>query len=81
MIIIRLHNKVVDASYILYAEHDFAASTFASRVTTSTMSDVYSCICTAIGTAGVWGTLYAPPKIYIDLGLGCKPRLICVFSF
>ena len=46
----RLHNKVVDASYILYAEHDFAASTFASRVTTSTMSDVYSCICTAIGT-------------------------------
>ena len=45
-----LHNKVVDTSYILYAEHDFAASTFASRVTTSTMSDVYSCICTAIGT-------------------------------
>jgi len=45
-----LDNKVVDASYILYAEHDFAASTFASRVTASTMSDVYSCICTAIGT-------------------------------
>jgi len=45
-----LHNKVVDSSYILYAEHDFAASTFASRVTTSTMSDVYSCLCTAIGT-------------------------------
>ncbi|QDZ21519.1 citrate synthase [Chloropicon primus] len=45
-----LHNKVVDTSYILYAEHDFAASTFASRVTASTMSDVYSCISTAIGT-------------------------------
>ena len=26
-----LHNKVVDASYILYAEHDFAASTFAAQ--------------------------------------------------
>eukprot|EP00215_Chloropicon_roscoffensis_P003891 CAMPEP_0198472948 /NCGR_PEP_ID=MMETSP1456-20131121/32399_1 /TAXON_ID=1461544 ORGANISM="Unidentified sp., Strain RCC1871" /NCGR_SAMPLE_ID=MMETSP1456 /ASSEMBLY_ACC=CAM_ASM_001119 /LENGTH=392 /DNA_ID=CAMNT_0044199591 /DNA_START=230 /DNA_END=1408 /DNA_ORIENTATION=+ len=45
-----LHNKVVDTSYILYAEHDFAASTFASRVTASTMSDAYSCIATAIGT-------------------------------
>lgn len=35
---------------ILYAEHDFNASTFASRVTSSTQSDFYSAICTGIGT-------------------------------
>jgi 2-methylcitrate synthase len=35
---------------ILYAEHDFNASTFAARVTVSTNSDFYSGITTAIGT-------------------------------
>eukprot|EP00746_Dinoflagellata_sp_MGD_P010940 gnl/MRDRNA2_/MRDRNA2_122784_c0_seq1.p1 gnl/MRDRNA2_/MRDRNA2_122784_c0~~gnl/MRDRNA2_/MRDRNA2_122784_c0_seq1.p1 ORF type:complete len:341 (+),score=78.85 gnl/MRDRNA2_/MRDRNA2_122784_c0_seq1:152-1024(+) len=44
-----LHVKVVDASFILYAEHDLAASTFTSRVIASTMSDTYSCISGAIG--------------------------------
>jgi len=42
--------KVVDISLILYAEHDFNASTFASRITTSTLSDIHSIICTGIGT-------------------------------
>jgi 2-methylcitrate synthase len=42
--------RVVDATLILYSEHGLAASTFACRVTTSTMSDMYSSICTAIGT-------------------------------
>jgi 2-methylcitrate synthase len=42
--------KAFDVSLILYAEHDFAASTFAARVTASTLSDFYSCITTAIGT-------------------------------
>lgn len=42
--------RTIDQSLILYAEHGFAASTFACRVTTSTKSDVYSAICTAIGT-------------------------------
>lgn len=42
--------KVVDVSMILYAEHEFNASTFAARVTAATLSDFYSCICTAIGT-------------------------------
>lgn len=42
--------RTVDASLILYAEHGYAASTFACRVTTSTKADVYSAICTAIGT-------------------------------
>jgi 2-methylcitrate synthase len=40
----------MDVSLILYAEHDFNASTFASRVTTSTLSDFYSAICSGIGT-------------------------------
>ncbi len=42
--------KVLNASLILYAEHEFNASTFAARVTAATLSDFYSCICSAIGT-------------------------------
>lgn len=42
--------RTFDVSLILYAEHDFAASTFAARVTVSTLSDFYSGITTAIGT-------------------------------
>jgi len=45
-----LHKKVMETSLILYAEHDFNASTFASMVTTATRSDMYSAICTGIGT-------------------------------
>lgn len=45
-----MHRKVMDASLILYAEHEFNASTFAARVTASTLSDFYSAICTGIGT-------------------------------
>ncbi|OGT26665.1 MAG: 2-methylcitrate synthase [Gammaproteobacteria bacterium RIFCSPLOWO2_02_FULL_42_14] len=40
----------INTSLILYAEHEFNASTFAARVTAATLSDFYSCICTAIGT-------------------------------
>ena len=42
--------KTFDVSLILYAEHDFNASTFAARCTVSTMSDFYSGITSAIGT-------------------------------
>lgn len=42
--------RAVDVSLILYAEHEFNASTFAGRVTASTGSDFYSSIVTAIGT-------------------------------
>ena len=42
--------KTMDASMTLYAEHGFNASTFACRVTTSTLSDLYSGIVTGIGT-------------------------------
>lgn len=45
-----LEQRAVDVSLILYAEHEFNASTFNARVTTSTLSDIYSTICSAIGT-------------------------------
>lgn len=46
----QLQLQTFDVSLILYAEHGFAASTFACRTTASTLSDVYSCVTTAIGT-------------------------------
>lgn len=42
--------KTMNVSLILYAEHEFNASTFASRVTISTLSDFYSAIVSGIGT-------------------------------
>ncbi len=45
-----LHRKVMDVSLILYAEHEFNASTFTARVCASTLSDLHSCITGAIGT-------------------------------
>lgn len=44
-----LHEKALDMSLILYAEHEFTASTFAARVIAGTLSDVYSAITGAIG--------------------------------
>ena len=41
---------ILDVAYILHADHGMSASTFASRVTASTLSDMYSSITTAIGT-------------------------------
>jgi len=45
-----IHRQALDASLILYAEHEFNASTFTARVVTSTLSDFYSAITGAIGT-------------------------------
>tara|TARA_B110000438_G_scaffold55972_1_gene56041 strand:- start:35508 stop:36617 length:1110 start_codon:yes stop_codon:yes gene_type:complete len=42
--------KVMNISLILYAEHEFNASTFAARVCAATLSDFFSCITGAIGT-------------------------------
>ena len=42
--------QMLNVSCILYAEHEFNASTFAARVTCATMTDFYSAICSAIGT-------------------------------
>ncbi|MDP6601432.1 MAG: citrate/2-methylcitrate synthase [Phycisphaerales bacterium] len=41
--------KVMDVSLILYAEHDFNASTFTCRVIASTNSDMHSAVCGGIG--------------------------------
>lgn len=43
------HCKALDASLILYAEHEFNASTFTARTVTSTLSDFYSAVTGAIG--------------------------------
>src|SRR3989338_7169391 len=40
--------RVMNASLILYAEHEFNASTFCARVTASTLSDIYSAITSGI---------------------------------
>ena len=44
------HKRVMDVSLILYAEHEFNASTFTARVCASTLSDMFSCVTGAIGT-------------------------------
>ncbi len=41
--------RVMDVSLILYAEHDFNASTFTCRVIASTESDLHSAVCGGIG--------------------------------
>lgn len=45
-----LHTQVMQASLILYAEHEFNASTFTARVCASTLSDMHSCVTGAIGS-------------------------------
>ena len=45
-----LHERALDASLILYAEHEFNASTFTARVCAATLSDMYSAVTGAIGT-------------------------------
>lgn len=45
-----LHSRVMNVSLILYAEHEFNASTFTARVCASTLSDMYSCVTGAIGS-------------------------------
>lgn len=45
-----LHEHVMHVSLILYAEHEFNASTFSARVCASTLSDIHSCVTGAIGT-------------------------------
>lgn len=44
------HIQAMNVSLILYAEHEFNASTFAARVTASTLSDFYSAIVAGVGT-------------------------------
>ncbi len=45
-----VHEHAMDVSLILYAEHEFNASTFTARIATSTLSDFYSAVTGAIGS-------------------------------
>jgi 2-methylcitrate synthase len=45
-----MHERVMNVSLILYAEHEFNASTFTARVCASTLSDMHSCVTAAIGS-------------------------------
>jgi 2-methylcitrate synthase len=45
-----LHEQVMNVSLILYAEHEFNASTFTGRVCASTLSDIHSAVTGAIGS-------------------------------
>ena len=44
-----VHRKCLDTTLILYAEHEFNASTFAGRVIAGTLSDMHSAVVGAIG--------------------------------
>ena len=44
-----LHRRAIDVSLILYAEHEFNASTFTARTITSTLPDFYSAVTGGIG--------------------------------
>ncbi len=63
--------RAMDMALVLHADHGFNASTFAARVTASTLSDMYSAITTAIGT--LKGPLHgganeAVMKMLIEIG-------------
>ena len=63
--------QVLDVSLTLYAEHEFNASTFAARVTASTMTDLFSAITSAIGA--LKGPLHgganeAVAEMFLDIG-------------
>ncbi|MEK6286436.1 MAG: citrate synthase [Acidobacteriota bacterium] len=42
--------RTMDLAFVLHADHELNASTFAARVTAATLSDMYSAIVSAIGT-------------------------------
>ena len=41
--------EVLDTTFVLYADHTMNASTFTARIVASTLSDMFSAICAAIG--------------------------------
>ena len=45
-----LESRALDVALILHADHELNASTFAARVTASTLSDLYSAVTSAVGT-------------------------------
>lgn len=62
---------VMDAYNVLLSEHGMNASTFSARVTTSTLSDMYSAVTTAIGTlkgAAHGGANEEAMKMFFEIG-------------
>jgi citrate synthase len=45
----KVMDHVFDVALTLHADHELNASTFAARVTAATLSDIYSCVTSAIG--------------------------------
>ena len=45
-----LHSQIFDTCLVLHMDHGFNASTFAGRVTVSSLSDIYSGVVSALGT-------------------------------
>jgi citrate synthase len=45
-----LESRALDVALLLHADHELNASTFAARVTASTLSDLYSAVTSAVGT-------------------------------
>ncbi|MCH9665857.1 MAG: 2-methylcitrate synthase [Gammaproteobacteria bacterium] len=65
-----LHKRAMDVSLILYAEHEFNASTFTARVITGTLSDFHSAVGGAIGA--LRGPLHGGANEQADeLIMGC----------
>src|SRR2546425_6751649 len=63
--------KALDIALILHADHEWNASTFASRVTAATLSDIYSSVTSAIGA--LKGPLHgganeAVMRLLLDIG-------------
>jgi len=72
--------KAFDASLTLYAEHELNASTFTTRVVTSTQSDMYSAV--AAGVGALKGPLHggageAVMRTLIEIG---EPDLVDAFT-
>ena len=44
------HTEIMDTVLVLYADHGYNASTFAARVTASTLADIYAAVTTALAT-------------------------------
>lgn len=75
--------KVMDVSLILYAEHDYNASTFTARVIAGTLSDMHGAVCGAI--AALKGPLHGGAneaamemlaEIRADIGPGNEPAKV-----
>ncbi|HJZ05434.1 MAG TPA: citrate/2-methylcitrate synthase, partial [Patescibacteria group bacterium] len=70
-------SRFFDICLILHADHELNASTFAARVTSSTLSDLYSAITSAVGT--LKGPLHGGAnievmKMLIDMGTVDKTK-------